>query len=53
MKSSGKKYISLPILFFVLAVALSLTIWRDVSWAAKIAFYAFGLATGLLASRGS
>jgi len=34
-------------MFFVLAIALALTVWSDVSLAAKIGFFAFGLASGV------
>jgi hypothetical protein len=43
--------IGLSIMFFVLAIALSLTIWNSVSLAAKIGFFAFGFASGIFAGQ--
>jgi len=37
------------IMFFVLAVALSLAVWKDASLAAKIAFFALGFGSGISA----
>jgi hypothetical protein len=36
-------------MFFVIAVAVSLVIWGEVSWAAKIGLFVFGFASGVLA----
>jgi len=39
----GNRALGLSIMFFVLAIALALILWPDTSWAAKIAFFLFGL----------
>jgi hypothetical protein len=46
---SSNRLIGLSIMFFVIAVALSLAIWGEVSWAAKIGMLLFGFASGILA----
>jgi len=46
MKSKNT-LIVLSLLFLALAVALSITIWPNVSLAAKIAFFAFGYGAGV------
>jgi hypothetical protein len=46
MKSENTLII-ISIMFFIFAAATSLIIWSDVSIAAKIAFYAFGVGTGV------
>lgn len=43
--------LGLAIMFFILAVGLALVLWPDVSWAAKIAFFLFGFASGVLAGQ--
>ena len=48
---SNDRFIGLAIMFFVIAVALSLTVWGEASWAAKIGMFCFGLASGLLAGQ--
>ena len=37
----------LALVFLILAITVSLTIWSDVSMAAKIAFFAFGYGAGV------
>ena len=51
MNKSANTSIGLSVIFFVIAVALSLTIWNNVSLAAKIGFFAFGFASGILAGQ--
>ena len=51
MNKSINTLIGLSILFFTIAVALSLVIWGDVSWAAKIGLFACGFASGVLAGQ--
>ncbi len=46
---SRNTFIVFSIMFFVLAVALSLAIWNDVSLAAKIGFFVFGFGSGVTA----
>jgi hypothetical protein len=41
----------LSIMFFVFAVVFSIVIWRDVSLAAKIGFFATGFGSGVNAGR--
>jgi len=48
---SPRTLIGLSIMFFLIAVALSLTIWNDVSLAAKIGFFVFGFGSGVTAGR--
>jgi membrane associated rhomboid family serine protease len=48
---SNNSFIGLAIMFFAIAVALALTVWGEVSWAAKIGMFCFGLASGILAGR--
>ena len=48
---SNDRFIGLSIMFFVIAIALALTVWGDVSWAAKIGMFCFGLASGILAGQ--
>jgi hypothetical protein len=48
---SKRRYISLSILFFVIACALSVTVWTHASLAAKIGFFASGFASGQFAGR--
>ena len=43
--------IGLSILFFVLAAALSLLFWADVSLAAKIGFFVLGFGSGVTAGQ--
>ena len=51
MNKSVDTLIGLSIMFFVIAGALSLVIWSDVSWAAKIGLFACGFASGVLAGQ--
>jgi uncharacterized membrane protein len=51
MNKSANTFIGLSIMFFVIAVAVSLVIWGDVSWAAKIGLFALGFASGILAGQ--
>lgn len=51
MNKSVNTLFGLSIMFFVIAVALSLVIWGDVSWAAKIGLFACGFASGVLAGQ--
>lgn len=46
---SPNTLIGLSIMFFLIAIALSLTIWNDVSLAAKIGFFVFGFGSGVTA----
>jgi hypothetical protein len=46
---SRNVFIGLSILFLVIAAALSVAIWSDVSLAAKIGFFAFGFGSGVTA----
>jgi hypothetical protein len=50
MKSSNT-FLVLSIIFLVIAVALSLAIWSDVSLAGKIAFFALGFGSGIAAGQ--
>ena len=43
---SGNNWLGIAIMFFVLAVALSLVIWAEVSLAAKIGMFALGFGSG-------
>ncbi|MBC8450666.1 hypothetical protein H8D73_00455 [bacterium] len=49
MRRHKKGLVPIALLFLVLAAALSVTIWPDVSPAAKIAFFCFGFASGAAA----
>lgn len=51
MKKSNKLFLGLAILWFVIAVSLSVVMWGHVLMAAKIGFFATGLACGLSAGR--
>ena len=51
MNISNNTLIGLSIMFLVIAVALSIVIWGDVSWVAKIGLYACGFASGVLAGQ--
>lgn len=44
---SRNAYVGISILFLVIAAALSVVIWGDVSVAAKITFFAFGFGSGV------
>jgi hypothetical protein len=46
---SHNTFIVLSIMFLVIAAALSVVIWGDVSMAAKIGFFAFGFGSGVTA----
>jgi hypothetical protein len=48
---SNNTLMGLSILFFVLAVALSLVFWADVSLAAKIALFVLGFGSGVTAGQ--
>ena len=48
---SNNILIGLSILFFVLAAALSLVFWADVSLVAKIAFFVLGFGSGVTAGQ--
>ena len=48
---SNSFLIGLSILFFVLAVALALVLWADVSLAAKIGFFVLGFGSGVTAGQ--
>ena len=48
---SNDRFLGVSIMFFVIAVALSLTVWGEVSWAAKIGVFCFGLASGISAGQ--
>ena len=48
---SPNTLIGLSIMFLLIAVALSLTIWNDVSLVAKIGFFVFGFGSGVTAGR--
>ena len=48
---SNSFLIGLSILFFVLAVALALVLWADVSLAAKIGLFALGFGSGVTAGQ--
>ena len=50
MKSINR-LISLSIMFFVFAAALSVVFWEDVSLAARISFFALGFASGVTAGQ--
>ncbi len=43
--------IALSIMFFVLAIGFGIVIWGDVSWAAKIAYFACGFGSGICLGR--
>ncbi len=49
MRRQSRRSVPLALLFFVLAAAVSVTIWADVSPAAKLAFFCFGFAAGAFA----
>jgi uncharacterized membrane protein len=51
MNKPARKLLGLSIMFFVIAVAVSLVIWGEVSWEAKIGLFAFGFASGVLAGQ--
>lgn len=51
MNKSINTLISLSIMFFIVAVALSLAIWSDVSWSAKIGLFANGFISGAFAGQ--
>jgi tellurite resistance protein TehA-like permease len=44
-----QRFLISAIMFFVIAVVLSVVTWGDVSLAAKIGFFAFGFASGISA----
>ena len=46
MRRHRRGLVPTALLFLVLAAALSVTIWADVSPAAKLAFFCFGFASG-------
>jgi hypothetical protein len=48
---SNNILIGLSILFFILAAALSLVFWADVSVAAKIGFFVLGFGSGVTAGQ--
>jgi hypothetical protein len=48
---SNNTLMGLSILFFVLAAALSLVFWADVSLAAKIALFVLGFGSGVTAGQ--
>jgi hypothetical protein len=48
---SPKVLIGLSIMFFVIAVALSMVIWNDVSLAAKMGLFVLGFGSGVAACR--
>ena len=48
---SRSRYISLAIFFFVIACALSVTVWTNASPAAKIGFFVCGFASGNFVGR--
>jgi hypothetical protein len=50
---SNNMLIGLSILFFVLAAALSLVFWADVSLAAKIGLFVLGFGSGVTAGQWS
>ena len=49
MRRHRKGLVPTALMFLVVAAALSVTIWADVSPAAKIAFFCFGFASGAAA----
>ena len=49
MRRHRRGLVPTALLFLVLAAALSVTIWADVSPAAKLAFFFFGFASGVSA----
>jgi len=51
MYKSTNAFIGLSIMFFAIAVALSVVIWGDVSWATKICLFACGFTSGVLAGQ--
>jgi hypothetical protein len=44
---SNNALIGMALLFLILAVSASITLWSDVSSPVKIGMYAFGFATGV------
>jgi hypothetical protein len=48
---SNNILIGLSIMFFLIAVALSVVIWSDVSLAAKIGLFVLGFGSGVAAGR--
>jgi len=48
---SDRNLLGLSIMFFVLAVALALLFWSDVSLAAKIGMFALGFGSGIMAGQ--
>lgn len=48
---SPNAFIALSIMFFVIAVALSVAIWNQVPLIAKIGFFALGFGSGVTAAR--
>jgi hypothetical protein len=49
--TSGKNFLGLAIMFFILAVAFSIVLWPETSLAAKIAFFALGFGSGIMAGQ--
>jgi hypothetical protein len=48
---SNNYLIGLSILFFVFAAAFSVVFWGDVSFAAKVGFFALGFGSGVTAGQ--
>ncbi len=48
---SNNVFLGLSIMFLVIAIAFSLVIWKDTSLSSKIAFFACGFGSGILAGR--
>jgi hypothetical protein len=48
---SGNTFLALSIIFLIVAVALSLAIWSEVSLPAKITFFALGFGSGIAAGQ--
>jgi predicted Na+-dependent transporter len=48
---SNNSLIILAIVFFVFAAALSVVMWAEVSWAAKIGLFVLGFGSGVTAGQ--
>ena len=49
--TSANSFLGLSIMFFILAVMFSIVLWPEASLAAKLAFFAVGFASGIMAGQ--
>ncbi len=49
--TSVNNFLGLSIMFFILAVTFSIVLWPEASLAAKLAFFAVGFGSGIMAGQ--